>query len=146
MGKKPQNSPTLHFSLNGLRPGGGGDTAASAFAKVAATTRAPLASGWRWPRAKRIRFVRPHNSFDVAHKIPESSPAYDTIYSHRVRLLIALKHTERSTHPLLDATLPALQRQKPGSKTQRASSLNAWPSHGTSASFLTYAPRPHPEY
>jgi hypothetical protein len=52
---------------------------------------------------------------DEAAKITPDSPAYDTVFYHRVRLLIALKRTDEA-RALLDAALPALHSQKPTSK------------------------------
>lgn len=52
---------------------------------------------------------------DEAAKITPDSPAYDTVFYHRVRLLIALKRTDEA-RTLLDAALPALRSQKPTSK------------------------------
>jgi hypothetical protein len=52
---------------------------------------------------------------DEAAKITPDSPAYDTVFYHRVRLLIALKRTDEA-RALLDAALPALRSQKPTSK------------------------------
>jgi hypothetical protein len=52
---------------------------------------------------------------DEAAKITPDSPAYDTVFYHRVRLLIALKRTDEA-RALLDAALPALRNQKPTSK------------------------------
>jgi hypothetical protein len=76
---------------------------------------------------------------DAAAKIPESSPAYDTFFFHRVRLLIALHRTDEA-RTLLDAALPALPRQRPSSK------LNALLAERMAVArnfteFLTYAPR-----
>jgi hypothetical protein len=50
-----------------------------------------------------------------AEKIKPGSPAYDTVFYHRVRLLTALKRTEEA-RALLDAALPALRQQNPNSK------------------------------
>jgi hypothetical protein len=52
---------------------------------------------------------------DEAAKITPESPAYDTVFYHRVRLLIALQRTDEA-RALLDAALPALRNQKPSSK------------------------------
>ena len=52
---------------------------------------------------------------DAAAKIAPDSPAYDTAFYHRVRLLIGLKRTGEA-RALLDAALPALRQQKPSSK------------------------------
>jgi len=52
---------------------------------------------------------------DEAAKITPDSPAYDTVFYHRVRLLIALRRTDEA-RALLDAALPTLRDQKPSSK------------------------------
>jgi hypothetical protein len=74
-----------------------------------------------------------------AAKIAPGTPAYDTVFFHRVRLLIALKHTDEA-RALLDAALPAMQRQKP------SSNLNALLGERMAVArnfkeFLIYAPR-----
>ncbi|MBS1804308.1 MAG: hypothetical protein JST28_13155 [Acidobacteria bacterium] len=51
---------------------------------------------------------------DEAARIAPGTPAYDTAFYHRARLLIALKRTDEA-RVLLDAALPPLQRQKPSS-------------------------------
>jgi len=76
---------------------------------------------------------------DEAAKVAPASPAYDTVFFHRVRLLIALKRADEA-RALLDATLPALQKQKPSSK------LNALLGERMAAArdfneFLQFAPR-----
>jgi hypothetical protein len=76
---------------------------------------------------------------DEAAKIEPSSPAYDTVFYHRVRLLIALKRTDEA-RTLLDAALPALRKQKADSR------LNALLGERMAAArdfneFLQYAPR-----
>jgi hypothetical protein len=75
-----------------------------------------------------------------AQKIAPRSPAYDTVFYHRVRLLIGLKRTDEA-RTLLDAALPTLRRQKP------SSNLNALLSERMSiarsfSEFLEFAPRP----
>jgi hypothetical protein len=74
-----------------------------------------------------------------AAKIPPSSPAYDTVFFHRVRLITAMKRADEA-RVLLDAALPSLQHQTP------TSSLNALLGERmavarTFEEFLTYAPR-----
>ena len=74
-----------------------------------------------------------------AAKIAPGTPAYDTVFFHRVRLLTALKRTDEA-RTMLDAALPALERQKPGSN------LNALLGERMAVArnfneFLTYAPR-----
>ena len=76
---------------------------------------------------------------DEAAKIAPGSPAYETVFYHRVRLLTALKRTEEA-RDLLDAALPALRRQKPNSK------LNAMLGERMAVArdfneFLQFAPR-----
>ncbi len=76
---------------------------------------------------------------DEAAKFVPGSPAYDTVFYHRVRLLTALKRTEEG-RALLDAALPALRQQKPDSK------LNALLSERMALArdfneFLQFAPR-----
>jgi len=77
---------------------------------------------------------------EEAAKIPERSPAYDTVFFHRVRLLIALKRTDEA-RALLDGALPALPRQKPSSKLNALLSERMAVARNFSE-FLTYAPRP----
>ena len=77
---------------------------------------------------------------DEAAKIPESSAAYDTVFFHRVRLLIALKRTDEA-RTLLDVTLPALRRQKPSSKLNALLAERVAVARNFSE-FLAYAPRP----
>ncbi|HUH64621.1 MAG TPA: hypothetical protein VLZ50_16560 [Terracidiphilus sp.] len=74
-----------------------------------------------------------------AATVAPGTPAYDTVYFHRVRLLIAL-HRADEARTLLDAALPALRRQKPGSN------LNALLGERMAVArsfneFLEYAPR-----
>jgi hypothetical protein len=74
-----------------------------------------------------------------AAEIPPDTPAYDTVFFHRVRLLTALKRTDEA-RALLDAALPTLQRQKP------TSNLNALLGERLAVArnfseFLIYAPR-----
>lgn len=76
---------------------------------------------------------------DEAAKIAPDSPAYDTAFFHRVRLLIAL-HRADEARPLLDARLPNLRREKPSSV------LNALLGERMAVArdfneFLVYAPR-----
>lgn len=76
---------------------------------------------------------------DAAAKITPGSPAYDTAFFHRVRLLTGLKRTDEA-RGLLDDAIPALRRDKPGS------TLNALLGERMAVSrsfneFLTYAPR-----
>jgi hypothetical protein len=76
---------------------------------------------------------------DAAAKVPPSSPAYDTVFFHRVRLLTALNRADEA-RSLLDAALPALQSQKP------SSNLNALLGERMAVArnfseFLAYAPR-----
>jgi hypothetical protein len=76
---------------------------------------------------------------DAAATIPSTSPAYDTVFFHRVRLLIAVSRRDEA-RALLDAALPAMRRQKP------TSNLNALLGERMAVArsfdeFLTYAPR-----
>ncbi|MGC1422293.1 MAG: hypothetical protein WA815_08080 [Terracidiphilus sp.] len=76
---------------------------------------------------------------DEAAEIPPDTPAYDTVFFHRVRLLTALKRTDEA-RALLDAAIPPLQRQKP------SSNLNALLGERMAVArnfseFLIYAPR-----
>src|SRR5262249_474417 len=76
---------------------------------------------------------------DAAAKIAPGSPAYDTVFYHRVRLLTGLKRADEA-RVLLDAALPALKHQKPDSR------LNALLGEGMAVArsfdeFLAYAPR-----
>jgi hypothetical protein len=75
----------------------------------------------------------------AAAGIRPGTPAYDTVFYHRVRLLIGLKRNDEA-RALLDAALPTLRNQKP------SSNLNALLGERMSVSrtfdeFLTYAPR-----
>ncbi|HEY1649985.1 MAG TPA: hypothetical protein VGF96_18525 [Terracidiphilus sp.] len=76
---------------------------------------------------------------DEAKKIAPGSPAYDTVFYHRVRLLTGLKRTDEA-RALLDAALPAVHGQKPDSR------LNAFLGERMAVArsfteFLVYAPR-----
>ena len=76
---------------------------------------------------------------EEAAKIAAGTPAYDTAFYHRVRLLTALNRTDEA-RTLLDARLPALRKTKPGS------TLNALLGQRMALArdfneFLTYAPR-----
>jgi hypothetical protein len=74
-----------------------------------------------------------------AAKIAPDSPAYDTVFFHRVRLLTATHHADEA-RALLDARLPALLHAKPNSMLnallgERMAVARDFPE------FLTYAPR-----
>ena len=76
---------------------------------------------------------------DSAAKVKPGTPAYDTVFFHRVRLLIALKRAGEA-RTLLDAALPSLRNQKP------SSNLNALLGERLAVArdfneFLIYAPR-----
>ena len=76
---------------------------------------------------------------DAAAKIAPSSPAYNTVFYHRVRLLTGLRRTDEA-RALLDAALAALRDQKPNSQ------LNALLGERMAVArsfeeFLVYAPR-----
>lgn len=51
---------------------------------------------------------------DEAAKIPAGSPAFDTVFYHRVRLLVLLKRLDEA-RTLLDGALPEFRRDQPGS-------------------------------
>jgi hypothetical protein len=75
----------------------------------------------------------------AASHIEASSPAFDTITFHRVRLLAALGHADEA-RGILDKILPVLRKQQP------SSALNAFLSERMQVArnfdeFLTYAPR-----
>ncbi len=75
----------------------------------------------------------------AAAAIPTSSPAYDTVFFHRVRLLTAL-HRDNEARALLDERMPALRAASPSSAT------NAYLGERMAVArsfdeFLTYAPR-----
>ncbi|MGA9587255.1 MAG: hypothetical protein WBQ95_18125 [Terracidiphilus sp.] len=74
-----------------------------------------------------------------AEKIEPGTPAYDTVFYHRVRLLTALKHTDEA-RTLLDAALPALRTQKPNSNLNGLLAERMAVARNFSE-FLTYAPR-----
>jgi hypothetical protein len=74
-----------------------------------------------------------------AAKIAPGTPAYDTVFFHRVRLLTALKRTD-DARALLDAALPALQRQKPSSNLNALLGERMVVARNFSE-FLVYAPR-----
>ncbi len=76
---------------------------------------------------------------DAAAKIPATSPAYDTVFFHRVRLLTALNRTDEA-RTLLDAALPTLRRQKPNSNLNALLSERMAVARNFSE-FLVYAPR-----
>ena len=115
----------------------GGDTSASAFAKWQQRRELPWFVMAMVKADVSDQFAS--QLIDTAAKIPVTSPAYDTIFFHRVRLLTALNRTDEA-RVLLDATLPALQRQKPDSN------LNALLGERMAVArnfreFLLYAPR-----
>ena len=77
---------------------------------------------------------------DEAAKIAPGTPAYDTVFFHRVRLLIGLKRTDEA-RTLLDSALPSIQRQKPSSRLNALLAERMAVARNFSE-FLTYAPRP----
>jgi hypothetical protein len=104
-----KNQPPLLAWISAWRTG----TAASAYA----TWQQGHALPWL---VVAIAKASPTDAFtpaliDEAAKITPDSPAYETVFYHRVRLLIALKRTDEA-RTLLDAALPALRNQKPSSK------------------------------
>ena len=115
----------------------GGDSSATAFAKWQQRRELPWLVVAMAKADASDQFAS--QLLDSAAKIPETSPAYDTIFFHRVRLLTALDRIDEA-RVLLDATLPALQHQKPNSN------LNALLGERMAVArnfreFLLYAPR-----
>ncbi|MGB7267258.1 MAG: hypothetical protein WBC92_17205 [Terracidiphilus sp.] len=131
---KIQNPPPLLAWIAAWR---GSGTAAFAFA----TWQQSHALPWL---VMAVSKARPSDPFapDLAAeaaKIPPQSPAYDTVFYHRVRLLIGLKRTDEA-RALLDAALPALRRKEP------SSALNALLGERMAVArsfseFLQFAPR-----
>ena len=74
-----------------------------------------------------------------AAKARPGTPAYSTLFYHRVRLLIALKRADEA-RALLDAALPALRRQ-PASSELNALLGQRMAVAGNFDEFLHYAPR-----
>lgn len=74
-----------------------------------------------------------------AAQIKPASPAYETVFYHRVRLLIGLKHDDEA-RTLLDARLHSLQSQK---KTSTVNALRGkrMASARSFEEFLSFAPR-----
>jgi hypothetical protein len=115
----------------------GAGTAATAFGAWQRTSALP----WL---AMAMAKAGPDDSFvpdllDAASKIIAGTPAYDTVFFHRVRLLISVHRTDEA-RMLLDAALPAMRKQKP------SSNLNALLHERMAVSrnfeeFLLYAPR-----
>jgi hypothetical protein len=132
---KTSNPPPL---LSWIAAWRGGTTAASAYA----TWRQDHALPWL---VVAIAKTDASDAFapeliNEAAKIAPGTPAHDTVFFHRVRLLTALKRTDEA-RDLLDAALPELQRQKP------SSNLNALLAERMAVArnfseFLVYAPRP----
>ncbi|HMG88382.1 MAG TPA: hypothetical protein VK574_21810 [Terracidiphilus sp.] len=116
----------------------GGDTSATAFAKWQQRRELP------WLVMAMVK-ADASNAFapaliDEAAKIAPGTPAYDTLFFHRVRLLTGLKRADEA-RALLDAALPSLRSQKP------SSSLNALLGERMEVArnfseFLANAPRP----
>lgn len=75
----------------------------------------------------------------AAEKIKPGTPAYDTFFFHRVRLLTALKRDDEA-RSLLDAAIPALRNQKPSSYLNALLGERMAVARNFSE-FLTYAPR-----
>lgn len=76
---------------------------------------------------------------DAAAHLAPSSPAYDTVFFHRARLLIAL-HRTAEARTLLDAAIPPFRAQKPGSTLNALLGLRMATAHSFSE-FLADAPR-----
>ena len=129
-----KNPPPLLAWIAAWRDSG---TAASAFAAWQQNQALP------WLVIAMVK-GRPSDSFvptliDAAAAIPSTSPAYDTVFYHRVRLLTGLNRADEA-RTLLDAALPAFKKQKPSSE------LNALLGERMAVArdlneFLTYAPR-----
>jgi hypothetical protein len=115
----------------------GGSTAASAYATWQQSHALPWLVMAIVKADASDEFVPP--LIDEAAKISPGTPAYDTLFYHRVRLLIALKRADEA-RALLDAALPALRTQKANSN------LNALLGERMAVArdfseFLIYAPR-----
>ena len=131
---KIQDPPPLLAWIAAWR---GGGTAASAFSAWQQNHALP------WLVLALVK-ADPSDEFapallDAAAKIPSGSPAYDTAFFHRVRLLIGVGRADEA-RVLLDATLPTLRKQKP------SSNLNALLGERMAVArsfneFLDYAPR-----
>ena len=76
---------------------------------------------------------------DAAAKIKAGTPAYDTVFFHRVRLLIAFKRADEA-RTLLDAAIPSLRTEKPSSNLNALLGLRMAVARNY-GEFLTYAPR-----
>ncbi len=131
---KTSNPPPL---LSWIAAWRGGATAASDFA----TWQQSRALPWLVMAIAKANASDPFASelIDEAGEIAPDTPAYDTVFFHRVRLLTALKRTDEA-RALLDAAIPPLQRQKP------SSNLNALLGERMAVArnfseFLIYAPR-----
>jgi hypothetical protein len=74
-----------------------------------------------------------------AKKIAPNSPAYETVFYHRVRLLTAMKRTDEA-RTLLDAAIPALRKQKPSSNLNALLAERMEVARNFSE-FLEFAPR-----
>jgi hypothetical protein len=115
----------------------GGGMSASAYARWQQDNALPwlvVALAWTGPADSSAPEL-----LQAAAKIAPGTPAYDTVFYHRVRLLSALKRTDEA-RALLDAAIPALRREKPGSN------LNALLGERMALArsfdeFLVYAPR-----
>ncbi len=98
----------------------GSDSSASAFAKWQQRRELP----WlliAMAKASDSDSLAPQ-LIDAAAKIPETSPAYDTVFFHRVRLLTALMRTDESAgtarrRPSIAATEARLQPQRAPRRT-----------------------------
>jgi hypothetical protein len=131
---KTSNPPPLLAWIAAWRGGGTGGTAY-------ATWHQSHAIPWLLVAIVKADAADPFapDLIDEAAKIPPGTPAYDTVFFHRVRLLTALKRTDEA-RALLDAALPPFQRQRP------SSNLNALLAERMAVArnfseFLVYAPR-----
>ena len=128
------NPPPLFAWISAWRSGG---TAASAYATWQQTRSTP------WLVMALVN-AAPSDPFAAdllaaAAKVEKGTPAYDTVFFHRMRLLIAIDRKDEA-RTLLDEAIPALSKQKPNSN------LNALLGERMAvarnfAEFLTYAPR-----
>jgi hypothetical protein len=116
----------------------GGGTAATVYAKWQQTHELPWLAVALARTAPSDRFASPLVA-DAAQIAPRS-PAYDTVFYHRVRLLIGLNHVAE-TRSLLDAALPALRKQKPSSNLNALLGERMTVARNFSE-FLEFAPRP----
>lgn len=131
---KIQNPPPLLAWIAAWR---GSGTAASAFATWQQDHALP------WLVIAMVK-ASPADSFaptliDAAAAIPPTSPVYDTVFYHRVRLLIAFQRLDEA-RALLDKALAAPNLQKPSSERNALLGERMTVARDFTE-FLTYAPR-----